>query len=50
MKHDPACELQPRDLTCRCAERAYLVTATEEELIAWVTRTGYDRNNREARP
>lgn len=46
MKHDPSCELarnisQP---SCRCAERAYLATASDDERAAWSRRRGYDTN------
>lgn len=47
MKHDPACELdgQAASPHCRCAERAYLATASPEEVAAFKARRGYDTNH-----
>lgn len=46
MKHDDECELDGYAASphCRCAERAYLATATDDEKAAYRARRGYDTN------
>ena len=46
MSHDAACEWDERDRQpfCKCAERAFLATATDEEKAAFKARRGYDTN------
>lgn len=47
MKHDTQCELDGLSASpsCRCAERAYLATASDEEKVAFRNRRGYDTNH-----
>lgn len=47
MKHDARCEWRETDRSphCRCAERAFLTTATDDERTRFHNRTGYDHNN-----
>lgn len=46
MKHDQLCEMDNNAASphCRCAERAFLATASDEERQAWAGRRGYDTN------
>jgi hypothetical protein len=46
MIHDAECEMRPdaNSPHCRCAERAYLATASDEEREQWANRRGYDTN------
>ena len=50
MKHDPDCEMDGTAGSphCKCAERAYLATASDEEREAWTHRRGYDTNGASA--
>jgi hypothetical protein len=47
MFHDAKCEWNPTSASpsCRCAERTYLATATDEERAAFARRRGYDTNS-----
>ncbi len=46
MKHDELCEFDPQAASphCRCAERTYLASATDDEKAAFKARRGYDTN------
>lgn len=46
MSHDEICEMDSRAASpyCRCAERAYLATASDDEKAAFRARRGYDTN------
>ncbi len=49
-EYDHLCEMTPLDPGCKCAVRAYLATASDEDLAARDARTGYDHSNLETTP